>query len=206
MNTHNLHQRSIEIIKRFQAPTGAYIASPNFDTYAFCWLRDGSFTAHAMDVVGEHESARRFFQWVDAVIQRYAAKVDRIEHCINEGTPLADKDYLHTRYTLQGEEELEDEYSGKFQLDGYGTWLWAAVQHARLSGDMSLWETCSRSIELNGPLYLAGLQAPQLRYLGRKPSIFTHLFLGCSVRRIECCCRGGWCPREYKQARSRYCE
>jgi GH15 family glucan-1,4-alpha-glucosidase len=148
LTTHNLFQRSIDIIKENQAPSGAYIASPNFENYAFCWLRDGSFTAHAMDVVGEYESARRFYRWVDTVIRRYASKGDHIERSMRTGTPLRDTDFLHTRYTLQGEEEQEDKYWGRFQLDGYGTWLWAVAQHARLSGDTTFWEAYSDSIEL----------------------------------------------------------
>jgi len=49
----NLAQRSIDIILQNQASSGAYLASPNFPNYRFCWFRDGSFTAYAMDLIGE---------------------------------------------------------------------------------------------------------------------------------------------------------
>jgi NHL repeat/Glycosyl hydrolases family 15 len=53
MAINDLYQRSILIILQNQSPSGAYIASPNFPTYAYCWLRDGSFIAHAMDRTGQ---------------------------------------------------------------------------------------------------------------------------------------------------------
>ena len=56
----DLFQRSVEIILQNQSATGAYLASPNFDTYRYCWFRDGAFIAYAMNLAGEHESAQRF--------------------------------------------------------------------------------------------------------------------------------------------------
>ena len=68
----SLYQRSVEIIRAKQARSGAFVASPNFPSYAFCWLRDGTFTAHAMDRTGEHDSARAFHRWADGVVRRHA--------------------------------------------------------------------------------------------------------------------------------------
>ena len=47
-------QTSVESILRNQEANGAIIASPDFDQYHYCWLRDGSFFAYALDRVGEH--------------------------------------------------------------------------------------------------------------------------------------------------------
>ena len=47
----DLYHRSIDIIKENQAASGAYVASPSFPTYHYCWLRDGSYIAYAMDSV-----------------------------------------------------------------------------------------------------------------------------------------------------------
>ena len=58
----NLYRRSIDVILGNQADSGAYIASPAFPQYAFCWLRDGSFIGYAMDRVGEHQSSRAFLR------------------------------------------------------------------------------------------------------------------------------------------------
>lgn len=133
-----LYERSIQIIKGGQSSTGAYIASPNFPTYSYCWLRDGSFIAHAMDQASEFDSARVFFRWVGSTIQKYSKKIDEIEHRLDNGIPIGKDDVLHTRFTLDGKEVTEDDAWGNFQIDGYGTWLWALAEHVRLSGDNAL--------------------------------------------------------------------
>lgn len=123
-----LFQRSIEVILSHQAPTGAYPASPTFPVYRYSWFRDGAFIAYAMDVVGEHESARRFHDWAARTILRYAEVAERAIQKAIRGEPLG-ADYIHTRYTLDGQES-SDEWPN-FQLDGLGTWLWALYEHVQ---------------------------------------------------------------------------
>ena len=60
----NLYDASLSIIRAGQAPSGAYVASPNFSQYGYCWLRDGTWTAYAMDLAGDHASAGQFYRWV----------------------------------------------------------------------------------------------------------------------------------------------
>ncbi|TRZ53030.1 glycoside hydrolase [bacterium] len=141
----NLYQKSIQIILKNQSPSGAYVASPNFPTYRYCWLRDGSFIAYAMDLAGEHTSACAFHRWVVEVIQRYASKVDDLERNLAIGVINID-DILHTRYTLDGQEENQDHSWGNFQIDGYGTWLWALMEHIRITGNVSLLNELSDGI------------------------------------------------------------
>ncbi|MDY6873287.1 MAG: glycoside hydrolase family 15 protein [Chloroflexota bacterium] len=143
-----LFSKSVEIINRFQHPSGAYVACPHFDNYQFSWLRDGSFIAYAMDVAGKFESASKFHRWVNDVLIRYAYKVDRIELAIKNGTALTDKDFLFTRYTLDGLEDLEEDGWGNFQYDGYGTWLWALNEHLNLTGDLGLMKEAQDQILL----------------------------------------------------------
>ena len=64
----NLYNRSIEIILDYQTPVGAYIACPNFPSYRYSWIRDGSYIAYAMDIAGQHHSAAAFHQWVAQVV------------------------------------------------------------------------------------------------------------------------------------------
>lgn len=113
-NVEQLVTRSIEIIAQHQAPSGAYPACPNFSVYKYCWFRDGSFIADAMSRSGQIESAERFFDWCSSVVM---ARRERIEA----------GDRLDTRFTL--EEQEATEAWGNFQLDGYGTWLWALRAH-----------------------------------------------------------------------------
>ncbi len=58
--------RSIAIIEAGQSPSGAYVACPLYPTYNYCWFRDGTFIAYAMDLWQKHESARRFYDWATA--------------------------------------------------------------------------------------------------------------------------------------------
>ncbi len=141
----DLFQRSIEIILQNQHSGGAYIASPNFSTYRYCWFRDGSFIAYAMDVVGQHDSAARFHRWVASTINARTRVVQRAVVKVSNGEALSGADYLHTRYAPDGGDAADEEWPN-FQLDGFGTWLWALGEHRRLAGrDVPLeWHRAAR--------------------------------------------------------------
>ncbi len=139
--------RSIEIILANQSPSGAYIASPNFESYRYCWLRDGSFTAHAMDQWGQTTSSAQYFRWVSRVIRKHASKVGRLEAHRSANQAIDSNDFLHTRYTLEGDEAY-DQVWGNFQIDGYGTWLWALAEHQRMSPDPALLQECAEAVRL----------------------------------------------------------
>ncbi len=131
-----LAARSLEVILGNQAPSGSYIASPNFPTYSYAWFRDGAFCAYAMDLAGEHESARRFHEWAAGVVNARRARVVSALEKTQRGAALQEADILHTRFTLDGAEAPTQEREGEwpnFQLDGFGTWLWALEQHQRLA-------------------------------------------------------------------------
>jgi len=136
----NLYQHSIRTIRTYQAPSGAYVASPGFPTYRYCWFRDGAFTAYAMDVARQHESAYRFHDWVAETVLRHADSAERAIAKAQQGQPLGN-DYLHTRYTLEGETGSDD--WPNLQTDGLGTWLWAVAEHVRRTGQAlpSQWES-----------------------------------------------------------------
>lgn len=142
----DLYHRSINVILENQDKSGAYIASPSFENYRFTWLRDSSFIAHAMDRVGEFKSADAYFHWVDRVISRHAWKVDRLEEQLKAAPTAKDLSYLHTRYTVEGEEDSADSGWGNFQIDGYGTWLWALAEHIEITGNVKLINEFSLSI------------------------------------------------------------
>lgn len=127
-----LRQRSIEIILENQSATGAYPASPEFETYRYSWFRDGAFIAYAMDLVGQHESARRFHQWAAETVNERAAVVERAVAKALANEALTRADILDTRYSVDGRPGQED--WPNFQLDGFGTWLWSLEQHQRLAG------------------------------------------------------------------------
>lgn len=157
--SNELYRHSIEIIRGNQHASGAYIASPNFPTYHYSWLRDGSFIAHAMTCSGEYASARAFFQWVHGTLQTHAHKVDAILAAQKAGLPLADADFLHTRYTLEGVESQEEGW-GNFQYDGYGTWLWALGEYSRRTSDRTLLAELAGSVVLTARYLVAVWQLP----------------------------------------------
>jgi len=139
MTTNPIHapliSRSIEVIKDGQAATGAYLASPTFPTYQYSWFRDGAFIADAMSRVGEIASAEGFFGWCNRILtDRRDQILDLVARGERDVEDVALTEHLHTRYTVDGEEsgtEWQD-----FQLDGYGTWLWALDRHTlRHNGD-----------------------------------------------------------------------
>lgn len=143
----DLFQKSIEVIRQFQSPEGAYVASPNFSIYHYSWMRDSSYVAYAMDLAGEHDSARRYYLWAANVIEKYKNKISFIKQALNCAQPLKDEDFLFTRYTLAGKEDLNAQW-GNFQYDGYGTWLWAVCEHHLMTGDRRWLKLVEESLKL----------------------------------------------------------
>jgi len=126
-------EESRALILHWQDAGGAYPASPTFSVYrGFAWLRDGSFIADAMSAAGEADSATAFFDWVAGVLLERSDRVAEIVNAAAGGTPVPDDRMLPTRFRLDGTDG-DDEW-WDFQLDGYGTWLWAAAAHARRHG------------------------------------------------------------------------
>jgi GH15 family glucan-1,4-alpha-glucosidase len=136
---HPLVASSVELIARSQAGSGAYVAAPGYETYAYSWLRDGAFIAASMDAHGRSDSAGAFHRWVARSVDRHAAKVQRLEREVavarrGTGDPLQPLDaryVLHTRFTVDGA-EAEGQW-GDFQLDGYGFWLTSLASHLALT-------------------------------------------------------------------------
>lgn len=154
----NLSQHSVATILAHQHPGGAYVAAPTFSTYAYSWLRDGSFIAHAMDRVGEHGSAVAFHRWVGVVLRRHDSKLADLtaRGLAGEQIPLAEQ--MHTRFTVDGAES--DVEWTNFQLDGYGTWLWALVDHLRRTGDAALYAELQPGVKRLVAYLRAFWQAP----------------------------------------------
>ncbi|MCX6078779.1 MAG: glycoside hydrolase family 15 protein [Chloroflexi bacterium] len=121
-------KRSIDIILEHQHASGAYVACPNFPTYQYCWFRDGSFIAYSMDLVDQFESAHRFHAWAAGAVNQ---RIDVIKQALESsavGREITEAEVLHTRYTLEGQDGTREEWPN-FQLDGFGTWLWALNEH-----------------------------------------------------------------------------
>jgi GH15 family glucan-1,4-alpha-glucosidase len=120
----DLIDASLAVLRAGQGKTGAFIASPHFSVYRYCWFRDGTFIAHALDLWEDHEAAHRFYGWGVDVIRRQEHTVEAALATPAGEMPTA---YLHTRYALDGAPG-DDEWPN-FQLDGFGTFLWGLVEH-----------------------------------------------------------------------------
>jgi GH15 family glucan-1,4-alpha-glucosidase len=126
----SLATSSIALIERLQDASGAYPASPTFSAYrGYSWFRDGAFIADAMSAAGRVESAGAFFDWCGSIVLARRDRIEGIVERANAGDPVPDHEMLPTRFTLDGADG-DDEW-WDFQTDGYGTWLWAVVEHAR---------------------------------------------------------------------------
>lgn len=128
-----LATRSVELIVELQDQSGAYPASPTFSAYlGYCWFRDGAFIADGVSSSGAVESASAFFDWCSRILVAREGAIAAIVAAASAGTPVPDSDMLATRFTFDGHEGVADWWD--FQLDGYGTWIWSAVEHAERHG------------------------------------------------------------------------
>ena len=141
----DLKQASINVIKANQTASGAYVASPTFSQYGYSWLRDGTWIAYSMDCIGEHSSATAFHRWVAKTLHRYETQVADLIRKVEQNITLVEADYLPTRFTVDS--DLGQEDWPNFQLDGYGAWLWGAVEHCT-HHNPQLWEEICPAIEI----------------------------------------------------------
>ena len=135
-----LAARSHAVITAHQHAGGAYPASPTFSAYAgYAWLRDGAFTAEGISRYGDVGSANGFHNWANTVLTRRRDKVDDLVAAARRGEQPPNEAMLPTRFTLDGDDGSDPWWD--FQTDGYGTWLWSVITHARRHGlDLDAWQ------------------------------------------------------------------
>jgi GH15 family glucan-1,4-alpha-glucosidase len=125
---HRLAAHSLDLITGLQTSEGAYPASPTFSAYVgYSWLRDGAFIADAASMSGAVDSASRFYGWCAEVIERRAEQIHEIVADTIGGMPPAGERMLPARFTFAGHDGTDEWWD--FQLDGYGTWIWAVAEH-----------------------------------------------------------------------------
>lgn len=132
MSRVDLVAASHAVIRAGQAPNGAFVAGPTFSQYGFAWLRDGAFIAEALDIVGRHEDAARFHDWVAGVVMGASDGIERSIAAGRLGRRPGAADYLHCRYSTDGSVGPDDWPT--FQLDGPGIWLWSLGRHIAAGG------------------------------------------------------------------------
>ncbi|MBX3089050.1 MAG: hypothetical protein KF772_00505 [Cryobacterium sp.] len=171
-----LARSSVRLISALQDESGAYPASPTFSAYrGYCWFRDGSFIADGMSSAGEVDSASRFFDWCSAILKERSDSVRQIVDRAEAGDPVPDKQMLPTRFTLSGADGDDDWWD--FQLDGYGTWLWAVAEHSKRHG-LSL-ERWRSGIELTVQYLASSWDRPCFDWWEENPDQVHVSTLGC---------------------------
>lgn len=129
-------QESVDSILRNQSTSGAFVASPDFAQYHFCWLRDGSFSSYALDRAGEYDASARYHAWVNEAIGGISGIIDDVIDKMVSGEPLDPSIMPPARFALDGTSVIDD--WPNFQVDGYGTWLWSLGQHLIESSQATL--------------------------------------------------------------------
>ena len=145
-------RNSVDSILRLQNLNGAFIASPDFAEYHYCWLRDGSFSAYALDRAGEFDASRRFHTWVNGAVEGIKDIIDGVIDRHDRGERLDPSHMPPARFALDGSTVTDD--WPNFQIDGYGTWLWSLGQHLLINGQDDVPPEFSASVKRVGR-YLA---------------------------------------------------
>lgn len=193
----HLAARSVALIESLQDAGGAYPASPTFSAYqGYSWFRDGAFIADGMSAAGAVDSASRFFDWCDRMLDQRRDHVAEIVEAEAAGTPLPDDRMLPTRFTFDGGEGDDDWWD--FQTDGYGTWVWACVTHASRHGlDVARWR---QGIRLSVDYLLATWQRPCYDWWEENRSEVHVSTLGCVIAGLEAAANAEVLPREVESA------
>ena len=139
---------SVAAILRNQEENGAFVASPDFAQYHYSWLRDGSFIAYSLDQAGEHRASGRYHEWANRAVEGISGLIDRAIDWHRQGKPLHPDHMPPARFALDGSTVADD--WPNFQIDGYGTWLWALGQHLLSTGQDRVPELFRPSVERVG--------------------------------------------------------
>ncbi|WP_223694038.1 glycoside hydrolase family 15 protein [Leifsonia poae] len=172
-----------------QTSEGAYPASPDFSAYAgYCWFRDGSFIADAVSAYGDERSASAFFDWCARVLTDRAEHIRWIVAETRAGRPPSGERMLPARFTFAGEDGTDEWWD--FQLDGYGTWLWALGEHRDRHGvDSERWRD---AVELTVDYLIASWSRPCYDWWEEHSEAVHVSTLACIAAGLDAATRGGF--------------
>lgn len=184
----SLARSSIELILELQDSSGAYPASPTFSAYrGYSWFRDGAFIADGVSAAGEENSASRFFDWCYRILTSREQQVLKIVARAGAGSRVADGEMLPTRFTVAGEDGADEWWD--FQLDGYGTWLWAVAEHAKRHRlGLARWR---RAIELTVDYLIVSWQRPCFDWWEESADKVHVSTIGCIAAGLDAIVRSG---------------
>ncbi len=154
----DLVQKSIQILKNGQTANGSFIACENFGNYRYSWFRDGTFIAAALLEYGYYRETYKFIEWGATVVNRYQEKMETCIRTFQQGGTIAEEDFFHTRFTLDGYEVPG--HWGFNQFDGLGTWLWFTcrffMQNSQISPSSDVINALNKTAEYISIVWSAG--------------------------------------------------
>jgi GH15 family glucan-1,4-alpha-glucosidase len=129
------------------SPSGAIVAAPttslpeqigdekNWD-YRFCWLRDASFTAHALYELGHDEEATAFINWALHTTRLRWPEL-RVLYDVYGRDPKPERELTHLEgYGGSAPVRVGNGAQGQLQLDGYGTVIDLALMYIERGGQL----------------------------------------------------------------------
>ena len=130
-------------------PTGAIVAAPttslpeqiggprNWD-YRYTWIRDSAFSLHALLLLGFHDAAEQFMEWLtDRFREVKAGEVDRLRvmYRVDGSSDLEEEELDHLEgYCGSRPVRVGNEASTQLQLDIYGELIDAIYVHNKYGG------------------------------------------------------------------------
>ena len=130
-------------------PTGAIVAAPttslpeqiggprNWD-YRYTWIRDSAFSLHALLLLGFHDAAEQFMEWLtDRFREVKAGEVDRLRvmYRVDGSSDLEEEQLDHLEgYCGSRPVRVGNEASTQLQLDIYGELIDAIYVHNKYGG------------------------------------------------------------------------
>lgn len=117
------------------------------DTYAYVWPRDGAYVATALDLIGDHQSARQFFLFCDRLITSDGYLMHKYRSDGSLGSSW------HS-YVVNGRPELP------IQEDETALILWALWDHWEATKDLDFIESIYNSFIKKAGMFLASYRDP----------------------------------------------
>ena len=165
------------------AASGALAASPDFSQYQYCWLRDGSFIAYALDRAGEEDASARFHLWCANSIDSIAPMMNAAIERARLGKPIDPNEMPPARFSFEGL-VVKDDWPN-FQIDGYGTWLWSLHEHLKRSCAGAPPERAGSSRRTCSSLSSRDRHGALLRRLGGERGLGPHCDARVRIRRAR---------------------
>ena len=142
------------------APTGAIVAAPttslpeaiggprNWD-YRYCWPRDATFALYGLSLLGYHDEAGRFLEFVARISDAHPPPL-QVCYRVDGSTQVAERELAHlSGYRGSRPVRIGNAAAEQRQLDSYGEVLDAAYTYAkwRKGIEPGIWQALTKLVD-----------------------------------------------------------